>query len=151
MNNTYFGAIHYDFYLDMNLDYIINRRFQDMLLSKLETLHHLCELERTQNQQSLALAVLKIPYAGYLLSGSRSKFIDCKGNILWFYRCTKKVSPLYVCEDKRCYKRIPKFYKNTVHFVDTSSTRTYFWDTAVTCGSENSHNVVQLNPDDDKY
>ena len=26
-----------------------------------------------------------------------------------------------------------------------------FWDTAVPCGSENSHNVVQLNPDEDKY
>ena len=38
-----------------------------------------------------------------------------------------------------------------VHFVDTVSGRTYFWDTAVPCGSENSHKVVQLNPDEDKY
>ena len=68
-----------------------------------------------------------------------------------FYTCTKKVSPLYVFEDKRCYKRIPIFYKNKVHFVDTLSRRTYFWDTAVPCGSENSHNVVQLNPDENKY
>ena len=63
----------------------------------------------------------------------------------------QKVSPLYVFEDKRCYKRIPKFYKNKVLFVDTLSRRTYFWDTAVPCGSENSHKVVQLNPDEDKY
>ena len=49
-----------------------------------------------------------------------------------------------------CYKRIPIFYKNKVHFVDTLSRRTYFWDTAVPCGSEKSHNVVQLNPDEDK-
>ena len=63
----------------------------------------------------------------------------------------KKVSPLYVFEDKRCYKRIPIFYKNKVHFIDTLSRRTYFWDTSVPCGSENSHNVVQLNPDEDKY
>ena len=62
----------------------------------------------------------------------------------------KKVSPLYVFED-RCYKRIPKLYKNKVHFVDTLSRRTYFWDTAVPCGSENSQKVVQLNPDEDKY
>ena len=41
--------------------------------------------------------------------------------------------------------------KNKVHFVDTLSRRTYFWDTAVPCGSENSHNVVQLNPDENKY
>ena len=38
-----------------------------------------------------------------------------------------------------------------VYFVDTLSRRTYFWDTSVPCGSENSHNVVQLNPDEDKY
>ena len=105
-----------------------------MSLSELETFHQLCELERTQILQSLALAVLKIPYAGYLLSGNRSNFLDYEGNILWFYTCTKKVSPLYVFEDKRCYKRIPIFYKNKVHFVDTLSRRTNFWDTAVPCG-----------------
>ena len=71
--------------------------------------------------------------------------------VLHHYTCTKKVSPLYFFEDKRCYKRIPKFYKNKVNFVDTLSRRPYFWDTAVPCGSENSHNVVQLNPDEDKY
>ena len=150
-NNSYFGNIHYDIHLDMKLDYTISRIFQEMSLSELETLHQLCELERTQILQSLALAVLKIPYAGYLLSGNRSNFLDYEGNILWFYTCTKKVSPLYIFEDKRCYKRIPIFYKNKVHFVDTLSRRTYFWDTAVPCGSENSHNVVQLNPDEDKY
>ena len=35
--------------------------------------------------------------------------------------------------------------------VDTLSRRTYFWDTASPCGSGNSHNVVQLNPDEYKY
>ena len=119
-------------------------------MTELETFHQLCELERTQILQSLALAVLKIPYAGYLLSGNRSNFIDYEENILWYYTCTKKVSPLYVFEDKRCPKRIPIFYKNQVHFVGTLARRTYFWDTAVSSGSENSHNVVKLNPDEDK-
>ena len=96
MKSTYFGAIHYDIHLDMKLDYTISRFFQEMSLSELETLHQLCELERTQILQSLALAVLKIPYAGYLLSGNRSNFLDYEGNILWFYTCTEKVSPLYV-------------------------------------------------------
>ena len=81
-----------------------------------------CEFERTQILQSLALAVLKIPYAGYLLSGNRSIFIDYDGNILWYYTCTKKVSPLYVFEDKRCYKRIPilskKKYILLIHSLD---------------------------------
>ena len=52
-----------------------------MSLTELETLHQLCELERTPILQSLALAVLKMPYAGYFLSGNRSNCIDYEGNI----------------------------------------------------------------------
>ena len=70
MNNTYFGAIHYDIHLDMKLDHTISRIFQEMSPSELETLRQLRELERAQILQSLALAVLKIPYAGYLLTGN---------------------------------------------------------------------------------
>ena len=36
-----------------------------MSLSELEMLHHQCDLEQTQILQSLALAVLKIPYADF--------------------------------------------------------------------------------------
>ena len=90
MNRTPFGAIHYDIHLDMKLDYTISRIFQEMSLSELETLHQLCELERTQILQSLALAVLKTPYAGYLLSGNRSNFIDYEGNILCITPVPKK-------------------------------------------------------------
>ena len=103
MNNTYFGKIHYDIHLDTKLDYTISRILQEMSLSELETLHQLCELERTQILQSLALVVLKIPYAGFLLSGNRSNFLDYEGYVLWFYTRTKKVSTLFVFENKRCY------------------------------------------------
>ena len=96
MNSTYFDNIHYDIHLDMKLDYTFSRIFQEMSLFELETLHQLCELERTQILQSLALAVLKIPYAGYLLSGNRSNFLDYEGNILWVYTCTKK-SIIIIC------------------------------------------------------
>ena len=116
MNRTYFGAIQYDIHLDFKLDYTISKIFQEMSLSELETLHQLSELERSQILHSLALAVLKILYAGYLLSSNRSNFIDDEGNILWYYTCTKKASPLYVFEDKRCYKRIPIFYKSIIIF-----------------------------------
>ena len=59
MNSTYFGNIQYNIHLGMKLDYTISRVFQEMSLSELETLHQLCELEKTQILQSLALAVLK--------------------------------------------------------------------------------------------
>ena len=114
--------IHYDIHLDMKLDYKISRIFQEMSLSELETFHQLCELAGTQILQSLALSVLKIPYAVYLFSGSRSNLLNYEGNFLLFYTCTQKVSPLYVFEDKRCYKRIPIFYKIKyillIHFQD---------------------------------
>ena len=45
----------------------------------------------------------------------------------------------------------PNILQNKVYFIDTLSRRTNFWDTAVPCGSKNSHNVLQLNPDEDKY
>ena len=96
MNNTYFGAIHYDIHLDMKLDYTISRIFQEKSLPEIELLHQLCELERTQILQPQALAVLKKPYAGLILSGTRSNCLDYERNILWFSTCTKKVSPLYV-------------------------------------------------------
>ena len=82
------------------MDYTISRIFQEISLTELETLHILCELECTQIWQSLTLAVLKIPMQDIFLSGNRSNFIDYEGNILWYYTCTKKVSPLYVFEDK---------------------------------------------------
>ena len=40
MNNTYFGANHYDILEDMKLDYTMGRNFQEMSLSELETFHH---------------------------------------------------------------------------------------------------------------
>ena len=66
-NSTYFGTFHYGIHLDMKLNYTISRIFQERSVLELETLHQLCELERTQILQSLALAALKIPYAGYFL------------------------------------------------------------------------------------
>ena len=130
----------------MKLEYTKSRIFQEMSLSELEIIHHLCELERTQILQSLALAVLKIPYAGYLLSGNRSNFIDSERNVLWYYTCAKNSSPLYVFDDKRRYKRIPIFSENKVHFVDTLSRRTYFLDPAVLCGSEKKPQCTTAKP-----
>ena len=113
MNNTYFGAIHYDIHLDMKLDYTISRIFQEMSLSERETLHHSCELEKTQILQSLALALLKIPYAGYLLSGFRSNFFDYAGNILWYYICTKKYHHYTFLKIKVITKEFPLSIKQS--------------------------------------
>ena len=87
-----------------------------MSLTELETLHQLCELERTQILQPLALAVLKIRYAVHFLSGTRSNFFEYEGNMLWYYTCTKKVSLLYVFEDKRCHKK-KSHYSTKIKYI----------------------------------
>ena len=122
MNTTYFGNIHYDIYLDIKLDYTISRIFQKRSLSELETLHQLCELERIQILQSLALAVLKLPYAGYLLSGNRSIVLDYEGNILWFYTAPKKYHPYTFLKINVVTKEYPNSTKTKyillIHFQD---------------------------------
>ena len=97
MNNSYFGNIHYDIHLDMKLDYTISRIFQEMSLSELENTSPTMRIRTNTNPTiTCTSSIKKYPYAGYLLSGNRSNFLDYEGNILWFYTCTKKVSPLYV-------------------------------------------------------
>ena len=84
-----------------------------MSLTELETLHQLCELERTQILQSLALAALKIPNAGYFLSGNRSNFVDIPKKYFMVVHLYQK-SITFICfEDKRCYKKIRIFYKKS--------------------------------------
>ena len=113
MNSTHFGAIHYDIHLDMKLNYTISRIFQEKSLSEQETLHQLCELERTQILQSLALAVLK-----YHMQDIYCPKIDQISLIMkeTFYGIT--LAPKHTLapnfENIRCYKRIPIFYKNNI-------------------------------------
>ena len=59
---------------DILLEFTISRNFQETSLSDFETLHHLCQLERTQILQSLALPVVKKLYTEYFVSGNRFKF-----------------------------------------------------------------------------
>ena len=64
-----------------------------------------------------------------------------------FTYALKKVSPLYVFEEKRSNFKI----KKEVNVADTISQCTYFWNTVVPLQSKNSHNVVQFNLNADKF
>ena len=120
----------------------ISRILQEMSLSELEQSITYVNLNKHTFYNHLHLQYKKKPYAGLFLSANRSNFIDFE-EICY----VKKASPLYVFENER----IPIFYKNKAHFVDTLSRRISFWYTAVSCGSKNSHNLLQFNPDEDKY
>ena len=119
-NNIYFGAIRNKIFLHTKLDFTISRFFPKMSLAGLETLHHLREFARTQILQSLAQAVLKTHYAGYLLSGIKSYFIYYERTIHWYYTCTKK-SHYYmflkikeVTKDSLSFIRLSKFCRYPV-------------------------------------
>ena len=43
------------------------------------------------------------------------------------------------------------FKKKELQFVDTLSRQNYFWDTDVPYGTEISHQVLHLNPNEDEY
>ena len=115
MNRTYFGAIHYDIHLDIKLDYTISRIFQDMSLSELETLHQLCELERTQILQSLALAVLKIPYAGYLYPEIDQILLIMKERFYGITLVPKKYHPYTFLKMKDVTKESP--YPTKIKYI----------------------------------
>ena len=62
-----------------------------------------------------------------------------------------------VCNPKKrnsCLSRMALLHLRKIDYliryvyVDTLTRRTYLWDRADPCGSENSQSVVQLNPDD---
>ena len=62
-----------------------------------------------------------------------------------------KVFTTLCFEDKRYYKRILFFKKIKEVFVKTLWRRTNFWDIAFQCGSDKNHNVVLLNPNENKF
>ena len=95
-NHTYFGTTNFNIQLDLKFDYTTCGFFPEMSLSELETLHQLCELDRTKILQSLVLAVLKMPYAGNLFSKNCCNFNDYEGNLPWYYSCHLHKFHLYL-------------------------------------------------------
>ena len=88
MNHTVLGAVSYDIHLNMKLGFFISRIYQEISLSEFETLYHLCGSKTAQILYHSRLK--KNLYAGHLLSGNRSVFIEYEGNIIWCKTCTKK-------------------------------------------------------------
>ena len=129
--------------------YTISRNCQERSFSELETLHHLCESERKQILQNLALA-----YSKYLM-----QVISCQVSAI-FSMIIMEISSCNILVQKKSHhcsfwkkEMLPTqtyiFFKK-IQFENKISQSTLFWDTIVLFGSENSHNVKQLNPNYDK-
>ena len=58
-----------------------------MTVQELNTLHTVCELERTQLLTILAMSVKNPQLAGFLLTGNRCNFLYVEGSTAWLYDC----------------------------------------------------------------
>ena len=117
-----------------------------MTVQELNTLHTICELERNQFLEILAMSVQNHQLAGFLLTGNRSNFLYVESSNAWLYDCPHFLSPLYKAD--RCFDRIPIHFKNTLMYVDPITRQTYDYATPITCDN-NSRNIFELDPDSD--
>ena len=83
-----------------------------MTVPELNTLHTVCELERTQLLTILAMSVKNPQLAGFLLTRNRSNFLYLEGSTAWLYDCPHFISPLY--RAVTCIDRIPIHYRKTI-------------------------------------
>ena len=70
-----FATIDYEAHINTKLDYSINHVFKSMSVAELNTLHTICEVERTQLLTILAMSVKNPQLAGFLLTQNRSNFL----------------------------------------------------------------------------
>ena len=118
-----------------------------MTVQELNTLHTICELERTQLLTILAMSVKTPQLAGFLSTGNSSNFLYVEGSTAWLYDCPHFISPLYKAEDK-CFDRIPIHYRETIMYVDSITRQTFIYATPIKCGN-NPQNNIELDPDTD--
>ena len=139
--------LDYEVHLAAKLDYIIYHNYLRIKQSWHNVIMNQCELDRTQKQTILMLALQNNRLAGYMLTGNRSMFLDTDGSIGWLYHCPKKNSPLKVLE--RCYDRIPIHYNDRTKFVDPITRQTFPFANEVKCVG-GYKNAYQLDLDNEK-
>ena len=77
------GNIDYDDHNNTNIENSINHVYIFMGIQELNTLHHICELERTQLLTIIAISTQNPQLAGFLLKGKRSNFLYLEGSTAW--------------------------------------------------------------------
>ena len=122
-----FATLDYDANINTKIDFTINYVFESMTVQELNTLHTVCELERTQLLTILAMSVKNPQLAGFLLTGNRSNFLYVEGSTAWLYDCPHFKPPLYKAD--KCFDRIPIHCRETIMFVDPITRQTFNYAT----------------------
>ena len=143
-----FATIDSEALINTKLDYSINHVFKSMSVAELNTLHTICEVERTQLLTILAMSVKNPQLAGFLLTQNRSNFLYVEGSTAWLYDCPHHLSPLYIAD--QCYDKIPVKYLDTVMYVDPITRQTFEYANQIPCENK-AQNVISLDPDTNQY
>ena len=141
-----FATIDYDAHINTKIDFTINDVSKSMTVKEINTLHTVCELERTQLFTILAMSVKNTQLAGFLLTGNRSNFLYVERSTAWPYYCSHFISPLYKAD--KCFGRIPIHYRETIMYVDPITRQTFEYATPIESGN-NPQNIIELDPDAD--
>ena len=67
-----FATLDYDAHINTKIDLTKNHVYKSMTVQELNTLHTVCQIERTQLLTILAMSVKNSQLAGFLLTGNRS-------------------------------------------------------------------------------
>ena len=115
-----------------------------MTVQELNTLHTVCELERTQLLTILAMSVKNPQLAGFLLTGTHSNFFYVDGSTAWLYDCPHFISPLYKAD--KCFDRIPIHNRETIMYVGPITRQTFNHATPIDPDADDG-NFSVLTPD----
>ena len=85
----------YEMHMGTNLDYLFFQSSRLLQASEIQLLQNQCEQERTQIPTVLMLSLENPSLAGYMLTGSRSIFLESDGSLAWLYHCPIVHSPLH--------------------------------------------------------
>ena len=138
--------IDYELHLGTILDYKMYFNTKQLRHSEMTLLQNQCELKRTQVLTILMLATQNTRPAGYMLTGSRSMFLDTDGSVAWLYHCHKFLSPLRVLD--KGYDQIPILFERTTKVVNPINRQTYDFASEIPCLGDYT-NVFQLDREND--
>ena len=113
----------YELHMGTKLDSLFFQSSRLLEASEIQLLRNQCEQKRTQILTIPMLSLENPRLAGYMLTGSRSMFLETDGSLALLYHCPLIHSPLHTMN--QCYDRIPTLYEGQIQFVDPITRQTH--------------------------
>ena len=119
--NTWLN-MDYELQQGTKLDSLFFESSRALQASELNLLKNQCEQERTQTFTILMLSIENPKFAGYMLTGNRSMFLETYGSLAWLYSCPQVRSHQHTLTN--AMNKIPILYKGQTQFVDPITRQT---------------------------